>query len=74
MPGRPLKPNTDYSKDFENVPKSNLAMIKSAESFVYEWLAKETKGTKPEEVPDEWKCSYDMRGWKDFPDRSPRLD
>jgi hypothetical protein len=39
VPGLPLRPGTDYSEDFTNVPAENLERVKEAEAFVYKWCA-----------------------------------
>jgi uncharacterized protein len=38
VPGRPLKPDVDYSEDLKNVPEENQDRVKEAENFVYKWL------------------------------------
>jgi len=88
VPGLPLKPDVDYSDDFVNVPEANKARVVEAEKFVYEWLATKTtvqedpkdehdayKKAKLEEkeIPKDWQDAYDMRTWRDFPDRERRL-
>jgi predicted aldo/keto reductase-like oxidoreductase len=43
VPGLPLRPGTDYSDDFANVPEENLERVKEAEAFVYKWCASKSE-------------------------------
>ena len=87
VPGVPLKPDVDYSDDFQNVPEENKQRVLEAEKFVYDWLATKSsvkvdpkdehdayKKAKIEEkaIPEDWKDAFDMRTWRDFPDREIR--
>jgi predicted aldo/keto reductase-like oxidoreductase len=37
VPGRPLKPDVDYSDDLVHVPEANKQRVNEAEEFVYTW-------------------------------------
>lgn len=50
VPGRPLKPNADYSEDLANVPVENKHQVVEAESFVYDHC-RQQKAAKANEVP-----------------------
>ena len=90
VPGLALKPDVDYSSDFVNMPEQNKDRVLEAETFVYEWLATKPKPAmekkddgggddkrqklKDKKIPRDWEDAYDMRTWKDFPDRIKRQD
>jgi hypothetical protein len=69
-----------FVDDLANVPEKNRERIKEAYEFVMKWCdpkedgddKKKEEEEKPVEVssvPKEWSCSYEMKPWKDFPDR-----
>lgn len=82
-PGLPPDPEQDYFvDDLAGVPEKNRARVKAAYALVKKWCTPEEP--KPEEnkdnageekkednadPPKEWQTAFDLRPWKDFPDR-----
>ena len=68
MPGLPPESGKDYFvDDLSGVPESNRERIRQAYEFVLKWCPKDSANT--ESPPKEWETAYEMKPWKDFPDR-----
>jgi hypothetical protein len=71
-PGLPLEVGKDYfMDDLADVPEKNRGKIKEAYEFVIKWCATEKYGgcRTTATPPKDWETAYDMKPWKDFPDR-----
>ena len=76
-PGMLPDPAQDYFlDDLAGVPEKNRARVKEAYEFVIKWCspppddkAKGDAKSEAETPPGEWATSYEMKPWKDFPDR-----
>jgi hypothetical protein len=81
-PGLPPDPEKDYFADeLEGVPEKNRARVKEAFALLKTWCTpdmpkkdgKDTTGggesTPVLEPPKEWQTAFDLKPWKDFPDR-----
>jgi hypothetical protein len=82
MPGLDPEADKDYfADDLSAVPEKNHARVKEAYDFVRKWCTPEDgksegkaqKDEKSEEMelvpPKEWETCFEMKPWKDFPDR-----
>jgi hypothetical protein len=78
-PGLPPDPEKDYFvDDLAGVPEKNRARVKEAYALVKKWCTPDNpKKEKSEEEkkeekpvpPKEWETAFDLKPWKDFPDR-----
>lgn len=67
MPGFQPEVGKDYFvDDLAGVPEKNRARVKEAYEFVHKWCNSGEDGDAP---PKEWTTAYEMKPWKDFPDR-----
>jgi hypothetical protein len=84
MPGLDPEPDKDYFvDDLSGVPEKNRSGVKEAYEFVRKWCTPEPEKTADSNVekeetensamklipPKEWECGFEMKPWKDFPDR-----
>jgi hypothetical protein len=75
MPGLSPEAGKDYFvDDLAEVPEKNRAGVKEAYEFVAKWCTpKDDKSDEKKEeklvLPKEWETSFEMKPWKDFPDR-----
>ena len=72
-PGLPPKPNVEYFEDdLCEAPEEIHDKIREAYDFVLKWCPRNNDDGTPvttETPPIEWQTAYDMKPWKDFPDR-----
>ncbi len=72
-PGLPPDPEKDYFvDDLVGVPEKNRARVKEAYAFVKKWCTSDQptkEGEEKEDPPKEWQAAYELKPWKDFPDR-----
>lgn len=67
MPGFLPEVGKDYFvDDLAGVPEKNRARVKEAYEFVHKWCNSGKGGEAP---PKEWATAYEMKPWKDFPER-----
>jgi hypothetical protein len=82
MPGLDPEADKDYfADDLSGVPERNRPRVKEAYEFVRKWctpepVTSEDTNEKKETLdelklvpPKEWECVFEMKPWKDFPDR-----
>jgi len=68
MPGLSPEPQKDYFvDDLAGVPEKNREVIQEAYAFMLKWCGGKNL---EEKIPKEWESSYEMKPWKDYPDRS----
>jgi hypothetical protein len=60
-----------FVDDLSGVPDHNRARIREAYEFVMQWCAPKPEAEKEAlaEIPIEFQTSYEMKPWKDYPDR-----
>ena len=75
-PGLAPDPEKDYFVDeLAGVPEQNRARVKEAFALLKKWCTPDApnKTGAPdvtvEELPKEWQTAFDLKPWKDFPDR-----
>lgn len=79
-PGLPADPDKDYFvDDLAGVPEKNRARVKEAYALVKKWCTPEEPGKEGEKadekeeekeaLPKGWETAFDLKPWKDFPDR-----
>ena len=57
----------DYASLLPNVPENQKVKILEALEFTYLYCSK--RSTANLDIPEGWKCAYDMRPWTAFPER-----
>lgn len=70
-PGLAPDPEKDYFvDDLSGVPEQNRARVLEVLSLVKEWCSPSNAAQKAAEPPKEWQTAFDLKPWKDFPDRA----
>jgi hypothetical protein len=78
MPGcAPIAGQDYFVDDLAGVPEKNRERVTEAFEFVAKWCAPPAEkkegddkdNEEPPTPPKEWETSYEMKPWKDFPDR-----
>jgi hypothetical protein len=70
MPGLAPEKEKDYFlDDLSGVPEKNRAHFREVYAFVHKWCSKEGQAENTESPPKEWETAYEMKTFKDFPER-----